>query len=55
MCLQVAWGVFWDWNGNNDIAVLKIMDCASLTPGASCVAVHTPVQTAPFYGGQAPA
>ena len=47
---QVAWGTFFDWNTNLDIAVLNIMTCTSLTTGASCTGTGTPMQNGPFLG-----
>ena len=51
---QVAWGTFFDWNTNLDIAVLNIMTCTSFTTGAACAGTGTPMQNGPF-AGQAPA
>ena len=47
---QVAWGTFFDWNGNYDIPVLNIMTCTSFSTGATCSGVGTPMQTPPFSG-----
>lgn len=51
---QVAWGTFFDWNCNYDIAVLNIMTCTSFATGGVCTGTGTPMQTPPF-SGQAPA
>lgn len=47
---QVAWGTYFDWNGNYDIPVLAIMTCTSFSTGGVCTGTGTPMQTPPFAG-----
>lgn len=45
---QVAVGIFFDWNGSNDIAILEIFDCVS-THGI-CIGQGVPMDNGPFLG-----
>ena len=47
---QVAWGTYFDWNTNLDIAVLNIMDCGGGTAGETCTGIGTPMANGPFKG-----
>lgn len=46
---QVAVGVFWNWNNNNDVAILAVFDCTS---GMECVGQTEGVGGVPFGGMQ---
>lgn len=47
---QVAWGTLFNWNNNNDIPVLNIMDCGAGNAGDFCTGIGTPMQAGPFPG-----
>lgn len=54
---QAAFGLYFNWNNNNEIAVLAIFDCGDGSTGSTCTGIGgtgpnggVPMQNGPFTG-----